>query len=472
MTAERGSDPHDSVEELRTQLASLWERIEALQLQTADDEPLEEPPDHAPSGEEEPPAEPEPGAEVVADPPEPSPSPDVDDRRDATPPAPPRTKPTTRYSALHAKLAALEEAERRASEEAESAGAPEAPPTTPKDDRAPIAAATPVTPAPDLATNRPPSAIAATAIAWDDPWDEEAHRGVRYSDLSTIASHERRWRGLLPLVAVVALVIAAFAGGAWWAGRDGDGTVATTATPSPDQDEAGAAGEDPPPVSVREPESEASPPSDPTSPPPSTAAPVDTPGVAANPATVVAAAEAALSEAGYSFVTPSYAGGTLILDGVLPAAAVTDGYFGLVDRVAATVADIDGVQSVAPRLFLRGDDVHLRAQLAALSEAQPIEFALGRADLSAAARSTLAEAAAAILENPGLRVLVAGHTDALGSPENNAELASARTASVIQELVALGVPITRLQPVSYGELFPDADLSDEENRRVAFEVAP
>ena len=41
-----------------------------------------------------------------------------------------------------------------------------------------------------------------------------------------------------------------------------------------------------------------------------------------------------------------------------------------------------------------------------------------------------------------------------------------------RDVVVLGVPVTRLQPVSYGELFPDADLSAEENRRVAFEVAP
>lgn len=127
---------------------------------------------------------------------------------------------------------------------------------------------------------------------------------------------------------------------------------------------------------------------------------------------------------------------------------------------------------VTPRLFLRGDDARLRAALASISEEQPIEFALGRADLGDASRAALAEAASAILANPGLRVLVAGHTDTSGSAELNADLAARRAAAVIQELVAQGVPIVRLQPVSYGELFPEADLSDAENRRVAFEVAP
>jgi outer membrane protein OmpA-like peptidoglycan-associated protein len=76
------------------------------------------------------------------------------------------------------------------------------------------------------------------------------------------------------------------------------------------------------------------------------------------------------------------------------------------------------------------------------------------------------------LEFPGLRVLIAGHTDASGSNQLNEALAAQRAGSVLGYLVQQGVPITRLQVVSYGELFPDSESPAALNRRIEFEVAP
>ena len=190
------------------------------------------------------------------------------------------------------------------------------------------------------------------------------------------------------------------------------------------------------------------------------------------PEAVVAEATEALAAAGSASIAATYEEGTLVLTGVLPADQLMTGYFAQLDAITAVVADLDGVREVVPCLYLRGNDARLRGELNAIAEEQPIEFDLASADLTDSARAALRDAAAVILASPGLRVLVAGHTDASGSADANAELAIARSGAVVQELVALGVAITRLQPVAYGELFPDEASTDAENRRVAFEVAP
>jgi outer membrane protein OmpA-like peptidoglycan-associated protein len=75
------------------------------------------------------------------------------------------------------------------------------------------------------------------------------------------------------------------------------------------------------------------------------------------------------------------------------------------------------------------------------------------------------------MEHPGLRVVVAGHADPRGGADANAALAARRAQAVVAELARLGVPVTRLQAVTYGELFADGDLTEAASRRVEFEVA-
>lgn len=190
------------------------------------------------------------------------------------------------------------------------------------------------------------------------------------------------------------------------------------------------------------------------------------------PAAVLDSASKALRLGGYPEVEVSLADGVLTLDGVVSADAVRTGYFAHVASVTALVSGIDGVDEVVPHLSLRGDETRLREELADIGASGALDFDTASAALSADALGALEEAAAVIQANPGLRVLVAGHTDAVGSADVNAELAAARAGAVVAELIRLGVPVTRLQVVAYGELFPNADATDAENRRVEFEVAP
>ena len=132
----------------------------------------------------------------------------------------------------------------------------------------------------------------------------------------------------------------------------------------------------------------------------------------------------------------------------------------------------EGIDQVVTNLQLRGDEASLRAELRNLTDANPIIFASASAELDAQSAATLDEAAVIILSYPGLRVLIAGHTDAAGSLEQNEALAAARGQAVLGYLISLGVPVTRLQVVSYGELFPGEGVNQSLNRRIEFEVAP
>ena len=71
--------------------------------------------------------------------------------------------------------------------------------------------------------------------------------------------------------------------------------------------------------------------------------------------------------------------------------------------------------------------------------------------------------------NTGRKVVVEGHTDERGGREYNLALGQKRAEAVRKALLALGVPDSQLEAVSFGEEKPKATGSDEaalaENRR-------
>ena len=77
-------------------------------------------------------------------------------------------------------------------------------------------------------------------------------------------------------------------------------------------------------------------------------------------------------------------------------------------------------------------------------------------------------------KQPGLRVVLQGNTDYMGSEQYNMKLGMDRSEAVRSELVALGVPAERLSTVSFGESQPlfteKEDWARAANRRV--EVHP
>ena len=83
----------------------------------------------------------------------------------------------------------------------------------------------------------------------------------------------------------------------------------------------------------------------------------------------------------------------------------------------------------------------------------------------------IAEAHAGYLrDNPGIRVVLEGHTDERGTREYNLALGENRARTVADVLMAMGVDVSRIENVSYGEENPVAEGHDESawrlNRRV------
>ena len=195
-------------------------------------------------------------------------------------------------------------------------------------------------------------------------------------------------------------------------------------------------------------------------------------GPALPPEQLEAAAAAALADAGIQTVAATVEGRRAILDGTVPLEILGAGFFAFVERAETAVLSVDGIDQVTSRVTLRGDGEVLRRDLQALLEAAPVEFALGSSDLTPESQGTLDQVALVIQSQPGLQVIIAGHTDAAGSNETNQALARERAGTVLNYLLTRGVPSYRLIAVSYGELFPDQEASAEQNRRIEFEVGP
>ena len=101
-----------------------------------------------------------------------------------------------------------------------------------------------------------------------------------------------------------------------------------------------------------------------------------------------------------------------------------------------------------------------------------VYFGFNSSDLSEKAKATLDKIVDWLQERPYIdRILLEGHCDSIGTPENNLLLGEWRTKSVKQYLIEQGIPIPaeRIDTVSYGKKRPLSD-DDELNRRV--EVFP
>ena len=189
------------------------------------------------------------------------------------------------------------------------------------------------------------------------------------------------------------------------------------------------------------------------------------------PEAIQAEADAARVETGFEHLNVTVQDGVATVTGVVSVDSVTNGVFGSIAPLEDALSNIEGIDAIVTRVQLRGDEAALRADLKALISDTPIIFGSGSPDLDVASSATLDRAAEIIMSYPGLRVLIAGHTDAAGGTAQNEALATARGQVVLGYLISRGVPVTRLQVVSYGELFPEG--SDQSlNRRIEFEVAP
>lgn len=101
-----------------------------------------------------------------------------------------------------------------------------------------------------------------------------------------------------------------------------------------------------------------------------------------------------------------------------------------------------------------------------------VNFQFDRAELTGPAQATLDELAARLVGQPGLGVLIEGHTDAIGSESYNMNLGERRAEAVRRYLVQRGVDAANLEIVSRGESEPVAPNGTPEgraaNRRAEF----
>lgn len=127
-------------------------------------------------------------------------------------------------------------------------------------------------------------------------------------------------------------------------------------------------------------------------------------------------------------------------------------------------------QRVTVREFKRRPDLR---RMAPSIDIQSINFAFGSAEVPSSQYGkveNIANALERILRrDPGARVLIEGHTDAVGSFAANQALSERRAASLKQTLVReFGIPRYAIETVGYGEEFLLVPTQNENwhNRRV------
>jgi len=107
-------------------------------------------------------------------------------------------------------------------------------------------------------------------------------------------------------------------------------------------------------------------------------------------------------------------------------------------------------------------------------ESEPIYFDFDRSEIKPEYRPMLEKKAAWLKARPEYRLRIEGHCDERGTAEYNVALGEKRAASVMDYLVAVGVPPRRVSTISYGEERPAVRGQDESawagNRRAEFRL--
>jgi len=95
-----------------------------------------------------------------------------------------------------------------------------------------------------------------------------------------------------------------------------------------------------------------------------------------------------------------------------------------------------------------------------------INFDFDKADIKPEWKPVLDEGAAVLAKNPQIRIIIEGHTCAIGTDAYNQKLSERRAQSVFNYFVSKGISASRMKTVGYGESKPKADNTTEEGRRM------
>ncbi len=93
-----------------------------------------------------------------------------------------------------------------------------------------------------------------------------------------------------------------------------------------------------------------------------------------------------------------------------------------------------------------------------------IEFETGSASIKPESVTILRRVLRTLELNPEVRVEISGHTDSVGTAENNQDLSMRRAESVKQWFIRNGVAAGRMETIGYGETRPRADNGTAEGR--------
>jgi len=110
----------------------------------------------------------------------------------------------------------------------------------------------------------------------------------------------------------------------------------------------------------------------------------------------------------------------------------------------------------------------------AVVELRNLYFPSGSASLASASATELDQLVQLLTENPSLRVRIEGHTDDVGTAQDNLGLSNRRSASVVDHLVSKGIPRERLSSQGFGASRPVTPNTSAEararNRRTELRV--
>jgi outer membrane protein OmpA-like peptidoglycan-associated protein len=93
-----------------------------------------------------------------------------------------------------------------------------------------------------------------------------------------------------------------------------------------------------------------------------------------------------------------------------------------------------------------------------------INFDTGKSDIKPESIAIIEQIAALLRTHPELKVSIEGHTDNVGTPQNNKALSLQRAKSVMNAVVQKGIAATRLTAVGWGQEKPIADNRSEDGR--------
>ena len=93
-----------------------------------------------------------------------------------------------------------------------------------------------------------------------------------------------------------------------------------------------------------------------------------------------------------------------------------------------------------------------------------INFETGKSNISAESLSVIDQLVELMNSTEGLKISIEGHTDNVGTAENNKALSVNRSKAVMNAMVAKGISATRLSSMGWGQEKPIADNRTEEGR--------